>query len=190
MITPLGIKSALAKAKKGRADVFESDNTGRRDGWRLVLRCMCSGSASWLFRYTHAGKRYQIRLGAYPSMDINTARSAAIDYAKIYKDTHDVLGKLRADELAVQDAIESEQAAIADADALRQKRDKFTLAGLMQLYVDYLRKQGKITTSKDVHSLSQHLAPIADKPAAEITKRDLVTVQRALLDAGKGPPRG
>lgn len=186
MITPLGIKSALAKAKKGRADVFASDNTGRRDGWRLVLRCMCSGSASWLFRYTHAGKRYQIRLGAYPSMDINSARSAAIDYAKIYKDTHDVLGKLRADELAMQDAIESEQAAIADADAIRQKRDKFTLAGLMQMYVDYLNKQEKITTAKDVQSLSQHLTPIAHKPAAEITKRDLVTIQRTLLDAGKG----
>ena len=186
MLTPLSIKSALAKAKKGRADVFESDNTGRRDGWRLLLRCMPSSSASWMFRYTHAGKRYQIRLGAYPSMDITSARSAAMDYAKIYKDTSDVLGKLRADELAVQDAIETQQAAIANADALRQKRDKFTLGGLMLMYVDYLSKQGKITTAKDVQSLTQHLATIAGKPAAEITKRDLVTVQRVLLDAGKG----
>ena len=56
----------------------------------------------------------------------------------------------------------------------------------MILYVAYLTKQGKVTSARDVTSLSQHLAPLANKPAAEISKRDLVSVQRTLLDAGKG----
>ena len=54
------------------------------------------------------------------------------------------------------------------------------------MYVDYLEKQGKHKSACDVKSLSQHLSTIAAKPASEVSKRDLVTVQRAVLDAGKG----
>lgn len=186
MITPLGIKAAQVKAKKSKADVFLSDDTGQRLGWRLLLRCLPSGSATWIFRYTHAGKRNQINLGNFPSLDISSARHAAADYAVIYKDTTDVLGKLQADAQAVQAAIASDQARVVSDENSRKQRDKYTLAGLMSLYVGYLTKQGKTTSARDVTSLSQHLAPLANKPAAEISKRDLVTVQRTLLDAGKG----
>lgn len=186
MITPLGIKAAQAKAKKNGADVFLSDDTGQRLGWRLVLRCLPSGSATWIFRYTHEGKRHPIILGNFPALDIQAARVEATNYAAIYKDYPDVLGKLQADEQAKQAAIEAEQEKVAAVENSQQQRDKYTLSGLMALYVAHLTKQGKIASARDVISLSKHLSPIAARPAAEITKRDLVTIQRVLLDSGKG----
>ncbi|ADL54771.1 tyrosine-type recombinase/integrase [Gallionella capsiferriformans] len=186
MITSLSIKAALAKAIKDKADVFLSDDTGQRLGWRLQLRCLPSGSATWIFRYTHNGKRYQINLGTFPSFDIQTARTTASHYAAIYKENTDVLGKLRADEQAKQAAIDFEQEKLAAIDEQRKQRDEYTLSKLMTVYVNYLKKQNKIKSANDVISLSKHLAPISNKPASEISKRDLVTVQRTLLDMGKG----
>jgi len=168
MITSLGIKAAQAKAKQSRTDVFLSDDTGKRIGWRLLLRCLSSGSATWIFRYTHDGKRNQINLGNLQTLDISSARRAATDYAAIYKDTPDVLGKLRADEQTKQAGIKTEQAKIAAIEESRQQRNKYTLSGLMTVYVDYLIKQGKVISARDVVSLSQHLAPLANKSAAEI----------------------
>ncbi len=186
MITTFGIKAAQTKAKKNRTDVFLSDDTGQRIGWRLLLRCLPSGSATWIFRYTHDGKRKQINLGNLQTLDIASARSAATDYAAIYKDTPDVLGKLRADEQAKQAAIKAEQEKLAADMESRQQQEKYTLSALMALYADYLTKQCKITSARDVISLSKHIAPLGNKPAAEVSKRDLVAVQRTLLDAGKG----
>ena len=186
IITPLSIRAAQTKAKKSKADVFLSDDTGQRLGWRLVLRCLPSGSATWIFRYTHAGKRYQINFGNLQSVDIPSARREASNYADIYKDTTDVLGKLQADAQAKQAAIDASQARVVLDEHSRQQRDNYTLSNLMILYVAYLTKQGKVTSARDVTSLSKHLAPLNDKPAAEITMVDLVAIQRTLLDAGKG----
>ena len=96
------------------------------------------------------------------------------------------MGKLRSDEDAKQSAILLTQAKAAADLEFQIKRDKFTLSALMSLYSDYLAKQGKTTTSRDVVSLSKHLSTLASKPAAEVTKNDLVKIQRSLLDDGKG----
>lgn len=186
MITPLGIKAALAEAKNKGADVYLSDDTGQRLGWRLMLRCLPSGSATWNFRYTHNGKRTPIPLGNLQSLDIQSARRIASDYAAIYNVNKDVLGKLDADKLAAQAVVDAEQAIISASKAQLAQRDKYTLSKLMELYVAYLKKQSKNTSARDVASLSKHLSPLANKPAAEITKGDLVSIQRTLLDAGKG----
>lgn len=186
MITALGIKSALAEAKRDKKDVFISDDTGQRVGWRLVLRCQPTGSASWLFRYSHDGKRNQIKLGNLSALDITAARAAALKHADTYNETPDVHGKLKADDAARAAALAAEAAQAAAEVQEQEQREKYTLAALMTMYVDYLAKQGKATTARDVKSLSQHLATIASKPASAVSKRDLVTVQRVLLDEGKG----
>ena len=186
MITPLGIKAAQAKAKKTQKDVHLADNTSQRVGWRLVLRCMPSGSATWFFRYTYNGNRTPIKLGHLKATDITSARRMAHIYAGMYNDTPDVLGKLRSDAHAARTAIaESQTKAILDKQA-RQQRDGYTLAGLMAVYITYLQSQGKTDSARGVISLSKHLAPIADKPAASVSTRDLVMIQRNLLEAGKG----
>lgn len=186
MITSLCIKAAQAKSKKSGSDVFLSDDTGQRLGWRLLLRCLPSGSGTWIFRYTFNGKRSQINLGNLQTLDIHAARRAAAEHATIYKDTPDVLRKLRENEQAKHAIINAEKAEMVAHEKSQQQRDNYTLSGLMALYVNYLSKQGKITFARDVISLSQHLIPLANKPAAEISKRDLVMIQRTLLSAGKG----
>ena len=186
IITPLSIKAAQAKAKKTKADVFLSDDTGQRLGWRLVLRCLPSGSATWFFRYTHIGKRYQINFGNLQSFDIPSARREASNYADIYNNNTDVIGKLQADTHAKKAATEASQARDLLDEQTRQRRDQYTLSKLMALYVEYLTKREKVDSARNVTSLSKHLAPLNDKPAAEITMGNLVAVQRSLLDAGKG----
>lgn len=186
MITLLGIKAAQAKAKQKKADTFLSDDTGQRLGWRLLLRCLPSGSATWIFRYTHNGERHQINIGNFKTLDIASARGVAADYAAIYRETSDVLGKLRADEQEKQASIKAEQEKLAADLESSQRKEKFTLQALMELYVKYLKKQGKGTSARDVISLSKHLIPSANKPAAEVSKHDLVKIQRKLLDEGKG----
>jgi hypothetical protein len=186
MITPLSIKSAQSKAKKTKADVFLSDDTGQRLGWRLLLRCLPSGSATWIFRYTHIGKRYPINLGNFPNLDIPSARRTASNYADIYNNNTDVIGKLQADTHAKKAATEASQARDLLDEQTRQRRDQYTLSNLMALYVEYLTKLEKVDSARNVTSLSKHLAPLNDKPAAEITTGDLVAIQRTLLDAGKG----
>ena len=186
MITPLGIKAAQAKAKKTKADVYLADNTNQRVGWRLVLRCMPSGSATWFFRYTYNGNRTQIKLGHLKATDIASARRMASSYADIHNDTPDVRGKLQADAQAERTANEESQAkAIFDKQS-RQQRDGYTLAGLMAVYIAYLQSQGKTDSARGVISSSKHLASIAEQPAASVSTRDLVMVQRKLLEAGKG----
>jgi hypothetical protein len=186
IITPLSIRAAQAKAKKTKADVFLSDDTGQRLGWRLVLRCLPSGSATWIFRYTHIGKRYPINLGNFPNLDIPSARRTASNYADIYNNNTDVIGKLQADTHAKKAATEASQARDLLDEQTRQRRDQYTLSNLMALYVEYLTKLEKVDSARNVTSLSKHLAPLNDKPAAEITTGDLVAIQRTLLDAGKG----
>ena len=186
IITPLSIRAAQAKAKKTKADVFLSDDTGQRLGWRLVLRCLPSGSATWIFRYTHIGKRYQINFGNLQSFDIPSARREASNYADIYNNNTDVIGKLQADTHAKKAATEASQARDLLDEQTRQRRDQYTLSKLMALYVEYLTKREKVDSARNVTSLSKHLAPLNDKPAAEITMVDLVAIQRTLLDAGKG----
>ena len=186
MITVLSIKSALAEAKRDKKDVFISDDTGQRIGWRLVLRCQPTGSASWLFRYSHNGKRHQIKLGNLSALDMTAARAAALKHADTYNETPDVQGKLRADDAAQAVALAAEKAKSAAVVYSQEQREKYTLENLMTMYVDYLAKLDKSTTARDVKSLSKHLATIASKTAAEVSKRDLVTVQRVLLDEGKG----
>lgn len=186
IITPFGIKSALADAKLKGSDVFMSEDTGQRLGWRLALRCLPSGSATWIFRYTHNGKRSQINIGIFPVMDIKAARRLAESYGDTYSKTTDVLGKLKADKLDEEDKINAEQAQLKAAQNQLEQQEKYTLSKLMDVYVAYLVKQKKFTSARDVASLSKHLLPLAKIPASQITKRDLVTIQRALLDAGKG----
>jgi len=51
-----------------------------------------------IFRYTHNGRRSKVIIGNLKTFDFQSARAKAIGYAEIYKDTSDVIGKLKADE--------------------------------------------------------------------------------------------
>lgn len=186
MITPLGIKAKLAEAKKSGKDKFISDDSGQRHGWRLLLRCWPSGSATWIFRYTLEGKRHQILLGESSSMDIQAARAAATEYAAIYQVTPDIKEKLKNEELARQNDLQQEKDKSDLIGNEQRRKQTYTLSKMMSVYVSYLRKQEKLITARDVESLSKHLSTLGAKPAADVTKKDFVAIQRTLLEVGKG----
>jgi hypothetical protein len=47
------------------------------DGGGLVLQVSASGSKSWLFRYSHAGKKHEMGLGSLGTIDLADARDKA-----------------------------------------------------------------------------------------------------------------
>ena len=123
MITALGIKSALAEAKRDRKDVFISDDSGQRVGWRLVLRCQPTGSASCCFGTRTTASAIKSSWGNLSALDMHAARAAAQQHAEIYKDTTDVQGKLDADDAATAAACAAEEAkAAAEAQVARTAR--------------------------------------------------------------------
>jgi hypothetical protein len=187
MMTFTAIKAAQVKAQKTKKDVYITDDPGKRLGWRLGLRCMPSGSATWLFRYTHNGKRDKpITLGHLEKLDILSARRAASELADIYKETSDVSGRLQAEQRTRQIAINDKQLRIMLDEQSKQALGCYTLARLMAVYVAYLQRCGRSRSAGDVVSLSKNLAPISSKPAAAVSTRDLATIQRKLIEAGKG----
>ncbi len=187
MMTFTAIKAAQVRAQKTKKDVYITDDPGKRLGWRLGLRCMPSGSATWLFRYTHNGKRDKpITLGHLEKLDILSARRAASELADIYKETSDVSGRLQAEQQTRQIAINDKQLRIMLDEQSKQALGCYTLARLMAVYVAYLQRCGRSRSAGDVVSLSKNLAPISSKPAAAVSTRDLAIIQRRLFDAGKG----
>ena len=187
MITFIAIKAAQAKAQRTKKDIYMTDDPKKRVGWRLGLRCMPSGSATWFFRYTHNGKRDKpITLGHLRNLDIIAARRVANDLADIHIKNSDVSGKLQADEQAKQIAINENMVRAMLDEQSRQALGCYTLARLMAVYVAYLQRCGRSKSAADVVSLSKHLASISDKPAAAVLTRDLATIQRKLIQAGKG----
>ena len=187
MITFIAIKAAQAKAQRTKKDIYMTDDPKKRVGWRLGLRCMPSGSATWFFRYTHNGKRDKpITLGHLKNLDIIAARRAANDLADIHIKNSDVSGKLQADEQAKQIAINENMVRAMLDEQSRQALGCYTLARLMAVYVAYLQRCGRSKSAGDVISLSKHLASISDKPAAAVSTRDLTIIQRKLFDENKG----
>ena len=171
MITFIAIKAAQAKAQRTKKDIYMTDDPKKRVGWRLGLRCMPSGSATWFFRYTHNGKRDKpITLGHLRNLDIIAARRVANDLADIHIKNSDVSGKLQADEQAKQIAINENKVRAMLDEQSRQALGCYTLARLMAVYVAYLQRCGRSKSAADVVSLSKHLASISDKPAAAVLK--------------------
>lgn len=51
--------------------------SGKSDGGGLTFTLSAAGTASWVFRYRHAGKQRAMTLGNYPDMTLEKAREAA-----------------------------------------------------------------------------------------------------------------
>jgi hypothetical protein len=46
----------------------------KSDGGGLTFTLSASGTASWVFRYRHAGKQREMTFGNYPDMPLETGR--------------------------------------------------------------------------------------------------------------------
>lgn len=183
-LTPREIEAAVTKARRAGGDRWLSDDDGTRDGWRLVLRAMPSGAARWYFRYTRQGRRDVVPVGNYPALSLKAARLKATALAQTYatdRNVKAVLAETEAQREAGRRARDMEQ----------QRRQEHTLRALVALYVEHLRRNGKSDTARNVESLTRcHLGPLADQPAADVTRQEIADRLRQVIEAGKGRTAG
>lgn len=66
-----------AKGIKGDLSVKSLPAGIHADGGGLYLQVTASGARSWIFRFSSAGKRHEMGLGAYPAVSLKDARAKA-----------------------------------------------------------------------------------------------------------------
>ncbi|HRW61644.1 MAG TPA: Arm DNA-binding domain-containing protein, partial [Defluviicoccus sp.] len=66
-----------AKGIKGDLSVKSLPAGIHADGGGLYLQVTASGARSWIFRFSSAGKRHEMGLGAYPAVSLKDARVKA-----------------------------------------------------------------------------------------------------------------
>jgi hypothetical protein len=49
----------------------------KSDGGGLTFTLSASGTAAWIFRFRHGGRRQELTLGRYPDLSLSAARAAA-----------------------------------------------------------------------------------------------------------------
>ncbi len=71
------------------------------DGGGLVLQVSASGSKSWLFRYTRGGKKHEMGLGSFRTVDLADARAKAKHCRELLLEHQDPLEGRRATKVKV-----------------------------------------------------------------------------------------
>lgn len=177
------------------SDEWLSDGAVRGSG-ALWARRSRSG-VSLYFRYTHAGKKKALPIGAWDEngeggLTLAQAREKAAQLSAVYRggvtDLHGHVEREReAAERARRAAEEAARRAAEDA-------QRGTLRQLLDAYVAHLERLGKQST-KDVRSIfTKHVleeAPdLAGRKATECSVDDFVGIIGKLVDAGKGRTAG
>lgn len=125
-LTTTGLKAKLAAlAKRPRT---APARIGDGDGLHLLVKPNQAGAGTWVLRYTHAGKRRDMGLGAYPTVGLAEAREAAEEARKLLRGGADPLAARGAHRDAqVRAAAEAEAKATTFRDAalatVEAKRD-------------------------------------------------------------------
>jgi len=195
-LTPLGINKTKAKTK----DIWLSDDEGTRGGGRLVVRIGNSGSKIFYFRYSFDGARQLLPIGPFSIEPVDglftleQARQEARGYSAMHRvpQTRDVIAHLKGLEAAKLEAKrqEADQQRIQDLEL--QRASKYSFQALCDTYVKHLRALKK-ASADDVASLFKlYVKPSewADKPAKSITAKQVTTLLRAIVEAGKGRTAG
>lgn len=149
--------------------------TAVKDGERVELwdartpgLCIRIGAASrtWIYRYRVDGKYRRMKLGTFPALSLKDAREIARDTA------HD--RRKGADPVAERQTRE------------RALAGKVSFRGLFDAYVEaHLSKLRSGLNSAEM--FKRHaVASLGDKPAADISRSDLVALLRSIVADGKG----
>ena len=85
-----------AKGIKGDLAVKALSAGIHADGGNLYLQVTASGARSWIFRFSFAGKRHEMGLGAYPVVSLKEARAKAMDCRKAVAAGRNPLAEKRA----------------------------------------------------------------------------------------------
>lgn len=137
----------------------------RGEGNGFTIRVMPSGVKTWLYVYAFDGKRREMNLGGYPDVTLETARGRFDAARARVKNGFDPLA-------------EKEQAAEA-------RRNAFTVADLVEEYIDKHAKPSKKRWQDDKRLLDKEVVPVWGKRKAEdIKKRDVVLLLEAIVERG------
>ena len=203
MLSDVGIRAALAKAKKTGRPVWKSDGAIPKTHGGLQLFAHPHGAPRWYWRYTKPdGTKARIAIGTYtatkadgaytlPRARAEVARLAALYLAPESRDVRAHLDREAARASAAREAAERAERAALAAEAAA---GEYTLEKLFAAYVAHLRKQGKSSATAaegmfKLHVIEAH--PItAALPANVVTARDIVTLLRTLTEVGKGRTAG
>lgn len=144
---------------------IESLKEGKHpDGGGLYLYVSAAGARSWVYRFTFAGKRHHMGLGAYPKpVGLAEARLAADDARKQVHAGINPINKRDADKaLAVIDAAPVKTFKMLAEDFIEKKKAEWRNDKSASQWTNTLRDYANAT--------------IGDKPPADITKADILKI--------------
>jgi hypothetical protein len=167
-----------------------------------VLRVGAGGSRRWYFKTEHEGRRAYLPIGDYAppprpgetaaGFSLDDAREEARRLANLYRAHGDVKAHLAAEREAKREAEERDARERAEADRRALDAAAFTVRRLCDLYCDHLQRNGKAAhrDARGIFTLHVYPRAIADLPARELQSRDVATVLRELVEAGKARTAG
>ncbi len=186
-ITTEGLAGAIRDARENKKAVWLYDG-GAKGAGQLIAKASATG-VSFYFDYKNSDKkRDRIPLGQYSEkpkdgrLTLKEARAKAGDCSRIHRDiTRNVREHLKEKEARINAEIEQRRIE-------REKAEAGTLGALIAVYIEHLRKSGKMSYKATASSLKCHvLDPFPDliaKPANTLTKSSFTPIFDRMNDAG------
>lgn len=186
-----GLTVKALRAPVRGADEWLSDGAVRGSGALWARRSR--RGVSLYFRYTHAGQKKALPIGAWNEngeggLTLAQAREKAAELSAVYRaGTTDLHGHVQREREAAERARRAEEEAAKRA---TEEAQRGTLRQLLDAYVTHLEQLGK-QCAKDVRSIfTKHVieeAPdLAGRKATDCTPDDFVGIIGKLVDIGKG----
>lgn len=167
--TPTWLKSLLDSPPAEDTTYSEAGRVG------FILRHRTGGALVWLVRYQLSGKPVWLTLGEYPAMTLDQAHEA---HAEVRKQLAQGLDpKVERERLRIERQRQEEA---------RQLTEAITVRNVIAEWAWHHARRHRKRPREAVRLLRAHLlqAPVKDKPASDITKRDLVLIIDKILARG------
>ncbi|MBN8991617.1 MAG: site-specific integrase [Rhizobiales bacterium] len=151
------------KASNGRIEVGDAVCRG------LSIRCTPAGVKTWTFAYKLNGRMRRITLGEYgehPALGLSEART-------------------QADARRAQRRNGDDPRALQDAERATKAQTTLTFAELCELYIEHVKASGKLSWKTDEGYLKRPKAKFGSKPAASLTKRELLDFLKGIARKSK-----
>lgn len=183
----------IESTRPTKKDQWLSDNDGNRSWGRLLLRVSPNGDRRFYFRYSLDGKRTTLALGRYAKrptagmLTLTEARKISVRYSALHRDpsTRDIKQHIEAGEITVRRLDGDAHVPPSPAQSL-DKSD--SLLALCNTYVEHLERRKAQSAPNVRNYIKNHVAPTewANISAREITPKNITSLLRKIVDAGKG----
>lgn len=165
--------SAIRGLKPKDNPYYEWDTNGQRGRGKLGVQVTPKGSKTFVFRYFIEGKAKFIRLGRFPELSLNDARSKQKE-----------MGDLLLEGVDPKEQLETQHK--AQQLAKREEARKGSIKQLFEAYVFQMKKDGKRTHKAVFASLEKEVYPIIPPAtkAKDVITHDLMLVLAAMIKRG------